>query len=366
MLDETKMRRSENRKKPCKISICSSLVNDTKFKVYSEKENINTLTLENELLLTFMMSAAQAESESLSGNIKWGKRKNFKDGKVNYIYSNFLGYREGLDGNPEIDPEEAELIRRIFSRYLQGESVAKIIADFEAEGIKTIRGKEKWRDGTVRHILSNEKYMGDALLQKTFVSDLFTRRTEKNTGQLPRYYVHDCHPAIIDRETFQKVQEEIARRSSLPQRSINSKTGRAKYSGKYVLSNLLTCGNCGALYRRVTWTRPEGKKIVWRCLSRIESGKRACDSSTVEEWVLHYAIANEIRSQINLPILQEALLASAQLASDTYSTRAALQELFNRALTLEYDDTLVRQLIQTVVVLDEDKFITSYKLQDDE
>ncbi|MEA4969137.1 MAG: recombinase family protein [Candidatus Pelethousia sp.] len=330
--------------------------------VYFEKENINTLTLENELILTFMMSAAQAESESLSGNIKWGIRKNFKDGKVNYIYSNFLGYREGPDGNPEIDPEEAELVRRIFSRYLQGESIAKIISDFEAEGIKTIRGKEKWRDGTVRHILSNEKYTGDALLQKTFVSDLFTRRSEKNVGQLPRYYVHECHPAIIDRETFQKVQEEIARRASLPQRSIHGKTGRSKYSGKYALSDLLTCGNCGALYRRVTWTRPGGKKIVWRCLSRLELGKETCDSPTVEEWALHDAITNSIRSQINFPILQEALLASAQLASDLASTRAALQELFSQRLVLEYDDILARQLIKKVVVKDEDRFEIHYKL----
>lgn len=329
--------------------------------VYFEKENINTLTLENELILTFMMSAAQAESESLSGNIKWGKRKNFKDGKVDYIYNNFLGYREGPDGNPEIDPEEADLVRRIFSHYLQGESVAKIIADFEADGIKTIRVKEKWKDGTVRHILSNEKYMGDALLQKTFVSDLFTRRTEKNMGQLPKYYVHDCHPAIIDRETFQKAQEEIARRASLPQRSINSKTGRAKYSGKYALSDLLTCGNCGALYRRVTWTRPEGKKIVWRCLSRLELGKKTCDAPTVEEWAVHDAITNAIRRQINSPILQAALLDAAQLASDTDSTKAALQELFSQRLMLEYDDILVRQLIQKVIVLDENRFKIIYK-----
>lgn len=307
--------------------------------VYFEKENINTLTLENELILTFMMSAAQAESESLSGNIKWGKRKNFKDGKVDYIYNNFLGYREGPDGNPEIDPEEADLVRRIFSHYVQGESVAKIIADFEADGIKTIRGKEKWRDGTVRHILSNEKYM----------------------GQLPKYYVHDCHPAIIDRETFQKAQEEIARRASLPQRSINSKTGRAKYSGKYALSDLLTCGNCGALYRRVTWTRPEGKKIVWRCLSRLELGKKTCDAPTVEEWAVHDAITNAIRNQINSPILQTALLDAAQLGSDTDSTKAALQELFSQRLMLEYDDILVRQLILKVIVLDEDRFEILFK-----
>ena len=191
--------------------------------VYFEKENVNTLIMDNELILTFMMSGAQAESESMSGNVKWGHRKNFKDGKVYYHYNNFLGYREGEDGNPEIAPEEAEIVKRIFSRYLQGQSVAKIIAELEADGIKTVRGNNKWNDGVIRNMLTNEKYMGDALLQKTFVSDIFTRRSEKNLGQLPKYYVHECHPAIIDRETFYQVQEEMARRSSLPQKSINTK-----------------------------------------------------------------------------------------------------------------------------------------------
>lgn len=243
--------------------------------VYFEKENFNTLIMDNELILTFMMSAAQAESESMSGNVKWGHRKNFKDGKVYYHYNNFLGYREGEDGTPEIDPEKAEIVKRIFSRYLQGQGVAKIIAELEADGIKTVRGNNKWNDGVIRNMLANEKYMGDALLQKTFVTDIFTHRSEKNLRQLPQYYVHDCHPAIIDRETFQRVRKEMARRASLPKKSNHTKTGRSKYSGKYALSERLVCGNCGAFYRRVTWTRETEKKIVWRCLMRLELGKKS-------------------------------------------------------------------------------------------
>ena len=131
------------------------------------------MTLDNELVLTFMMSMAQAESESLSGNVKWGHRKNFKDGKVYYNYSNFLGYREGADGNPEIDPDEAEIVRRIYQRYLQGQSVAQMIRDLEADGIKTVRGNNKWCDGVIRGILSNEKYMGDALLHKKLLSRMY-------------------------------------------------------------------------------------------------------------------------------------------------------------------------------------------------
>ena len=168
--------------------------------------------MDNEMILTFMMSQAQAESESLSGNVKWGHRKNFKDGKVYYHCKNFLGYRWGADGQPEIDPEQAAVVRRIFSRFLLGHSVRQITTDLMTDGIKTATGKTVWHDSVIQKMLCNEKYIGDALLQKTYIADLFTREKRINNGELPKYYVHDCHPAIIDRGTFQKVQEELARR----------------------------------------------------------------------------------------------------------------------------------------------------------
>ena len=283
--------------------------------VFFEKENVNTLYMDNEMILTFMMSQAQAESESMSGNIRWGHRKNFKDGKVYFHYAGFLGYRRGKDNLPEIDPEEAEIVRRIFSRYLIGQSVAKIIADLEADGIKTVRGKDKWNDGVIRGMLKNEKYMGDALLQKTYIADIFTRQTKKNNGELPQYYVENSHPAIIDRLTFQRVQEEMARRSSLKKVSATAKTELAKYSGKYVLTELLSCGDCGSPYRRVTWTRPEGKKIVWRCINRLENGRKFCkDAPTLEESRIHTAVVsamNEMFSQKTMKsILQDSILSA--------------------------------------------------------
>ncbi len=279
--------------------------------VYFEKENVNTLHMDNEMILTFMMSQAQAESESMSGNVKWGHRKNFKDGKVYYHYAGFLGYRQGEDGLPEIDPDEAETVRRIFSRYLLGHSVAKIIADLEADGFKTARGNDKWNDGVIRNMLQNEKYIGDALLQKTYISDLFTRQSKKNNGELPKYYVHDCHPAIIDRVTFQRVQEEMARRASLKKVTASAKTELAKYSGKYVLTELLVCGNCGAPYRRVTWSRPEGKKIVWRCISRLDYGKKLCkDSPTLMECDIHTAVVAAMNEMFSLKTMKELLMDS--------------------------------------------------------
>lgn len=295
--------------------------------VLFEKENVNTLYMDNEMILTFMMSQAQAESESLSGNVRWGHRKNFKDGKVYYHYSGFLGYRRGEDGLPEIDEAEAETVRRIFSRYLMGHSVSQIIADLESDGVKTARGSDKWRDHVVRNMLKNEKYIGDALLQKTFTADIFTRQSKKNNGELPQYYVQDCHPAIIDRMTFQRVQEELARRSSLRKVSSATKTELAKYSGKYVLTELLVCDNCGSPYRRVTWTRPEGKKIVWRCINRLEHGKKFCkDAPTLEESAIQAAVVSAMNERFSQTavntLLKDSILAALSKKSGEISLAA--------------------------------------------
>ena len=308
--------------------------------VFFEKENVNTLYMDNEMILTFMMSQAQAESESMSGNIRWGHRKNFKDGKVYFHYAGFLGYRRGENNLPEIDPEEAEIVRRIFSRYLIGHSVAKIIADLEADGIKTARGHKKWNDGVIRGMLRNEKYMGDALLQKTYIADLFTRQTKKNTGELPQYYVENSHPAIIDRLTFQRVQEEMARRSSLKKVSAAAKTELAKYSGKYVLTELLSCGNCGSPYRRVTWTRPEGKKIVWRCINRLENGKKFCkDAPTLEESRIHTAVVsamNEMFSQKSLKASLQDSIRTALLPENGETSLAAIDSRLSQLREQQY------------------------------
>ena len=308
--------------------------------VFFEKENVNTLYMDNEMILTFMMSQAQAESESMSGNIRWGHRKNFKDGKVYFHYAGFLGYRRGENNLPEIDPGEAEIVRRIFSRYLIGHSVAKIIADLEADGIKTARGHKKWNDGVIRGMLRNEKYMGDALLQKTYIADLFTRQTKKNTGELPKYYVENSHPAIIDRLTFQRVQEEMARRSSLKKVSAAAKTELAKYSGKYVLTELLSCGNCGSPYRRVTWTRPEGKKIVWRCINRLENGKKFCkDAPTLEESRIHTAVIsamNEMFSQKSLKAILQDSIRTALLPENGETSLAAIDSRLSQLREQQY------------------------------
>ena len=276
--------------------------------VFFEKENVNTLYMDNEMILTFMMSQAQSESESLSGNVKWGHRKNFRDGKVYYNYASFLGYRRGPDGLPEIDPEEAAIVRRIFARYLMGQSIHQIARDLMNDGIRTAQGREKWNDSVIQNMLRNEKYIGDALLQKTYIADLFNRQVKKNNGELPMYYVEDCHPAIIDRETYQKVQEEIARRSSLRKTAARTKTELGKFSGKYVLTEMLVWGECGSPYRRVIWTQKGVKRVVWRCGSRLDHGKRICKKSpTLDESKIHSAVVSAMNELFNAQAAKQAL-----------------------------------------------------------
>jgi DNA invertase Pin-like site-specific DNA recombinase len=276
--------------------------------VFFEKENTNTLYLDNEMVLTFFFSQAQAESESLSGNVRWGHRKNFQDGKVYYQYKSFLGYRRGPDGQPEIDEEEAAIVRRIFSEFLMGNSLRKICHSLESDGIKTVRGRDTWSESTLKSMLRNEKYIGDALLQKTYIADLFTHQSKKNRGELPQYYVHDCHPAIIDRTTFQKVQEELARRASLHKRSTKAKTEQGKYSSQYALSDLLICGECGSSYRRHLYIINNERVRVWRCINRLENGKRYCKHSpTLREEDLHRALVNAMNDSTHLPSVKETL-----------------------------------------------------------
>ena len=260
--------------------------------VIFEKENINTLTESNEFLITLFSGFAQAESESLSGNIARGKMMSMQAGNVPFQYKKLLGYREGEDGKPEIDPGEAKTVRRIYRRYLDGCSLSQIQRELEADHVPTARGIQRWSYQVIHNILTNERYIGDALLGKTYVLDCISKEVRKNNGERPQYYVENNHPAIIPREWFQRVKEEMTRRASkrkVMQR--HGKTELGKYSAKYALSELLVCGECGTPYKRCTWARNGKKRIVWRCVSRLEFGTKYCHGSpTLDEEKLHQAI----------------------------------------------------------------------------
>ena len=263
--------------------------------VYFEEQQIDTLKTDSELYLVIYAGFAQSESESISKNITWSVRKKFEDGTPVFMYKRFLGYRKGADGEPEIVPSEAVIVERIFNLYLAGETVDKISKMMQAENYD-IPGKTiSFSKGMIMNMLSNERYCGDAILQKSVTIDCIEKKRKKNTGEAPMYYVQNNHPAIIDRVTFNKVQEELARRKTkTPGSAKSSITSTGKYS-RYALTDVLICGNCGTRYRRVTWSRNGVKRIVWRCISRLDYGKKYCsDSPTIMEDKLQEAIVRAV------------------------------------------------------------------------
>ena len=266
--------------------------------VYFEEQGIHSIEKGSEFYITVYGSLAQSESENISANVRWGKEQCAKEGNVPFRYKNTLGYRKGTDGNPEIVPDEAEIIRYIYQRFLAGDSYGVIKTALEEKGVSSPSGKGIWSYSTIRSILTNEKYKGDMIVNKTFVVDCISKRIKKNNGERTKYYIENNHPAIIDDITFGKVQQELARRNSKHKvKQIGTKTKLGKYSSKYALTELLVCGECGSPYRRCTWTASGNKRIVWRCINRLDYGKKYChDSPTIEESTLHKAITEAIKT----------------------------------------------------------------------
>lgn len=241
--------------------------------VFFEKENIYTFDGKGELLLTIMSSLAQEESRSISENVTWGQRKRFADGKVSLPYKQFLGYEKGPNGIPQIVPEQAELVRRIFRLFISGKTSGWIAKHLTAEGIPTPGGRKNWQASTIESILSNEKYMGTALLQKSFTVDFLQKKTKKNEGEVPQYYVEHSHEAIIDPEEWRAVQNEIARRKRM---------GR-KYSGASVLASRLICADCGDFYGTKVWhSNSKYRRVILQCNSKFK-GEKHCTTPALDE-----------------------------------------------------------------------------------
>ncbi|WP_075367335.1 recombinase family protein [Desulfosporosinus metallidurans] len=403
--------------------------------VFFEKENINTLDGAGELLITILGSLAQEESRSLSTNTRWGIARRFENGQVYLNHNRFLGYTKNQEGELVIVPEEAEVVKLIFRLYLEGNSCENIKKQLEEKGIKSPTGKNKWYSTTISHMLSNEKYMGDALLQKSYTTDFINKTRVKNNGIVPQYYVEGSHEAIISKELWNLVQEEKARRNNI-RKSIDKRatTDNGKYSSKYALSDLMICGECGKPYRRATWTKTKEKRIVWRCFNRQEYGNKYChESPTIDEYIVHDAIRNAINLLIDdkdefistltsniimvmgkyskvidvkamderLEQLKTAMFTLVEKnaksgkddmnfdqeyekiaeerkqilkAKNEYTEQKALYDTYSRRVSemqkflgdkkctmAEFDNELVRRLIQSIKIISEDKMIITFK-----
>lgn len=273
---------------------CLKFIRELKEKnipVFFEKENINTMDSKGEVLLTIMASLAQQESQSLSQNVKLGLQYRYQNGEVQVNHNRFLGYTKDENKNLVIDPAEAGIIKRIYYEYLEGASLAQIGKSLEADGILTAAGKARWRPETLKKILQNEKYIGDALLQKTYTIDFLNKKRVKNNGIVPQYYVENSHEAIIPRNLYMQVQEEMIRRANLHS-GANQK--KRVYSSKYALSGIVYCSKCGDIYRRVAWNNRGKHSIVWRCVTRMEHGQGCCCAPTIQETDLQNAVVKAI------------------------------------------------------------------------
>lgn len=251
-----------------------------------EKENIDTLDAKGEVLLTILSSLAQEESRSISENSTWGIRRRFEEGKVALNHNRFLGYDKDEAGNLIINEKQAKIVRRIYTEFLNGKGTTHIARELEQDKIKGCSGNTKWYDSTVKSILQNEKYKGDALLQKSYTVDFLSKKREINNGEVPQYYVEESHPAIIEIETWEAVQLEMERRKNFcEEHQIKKLDTRIPFWGKVI------CGECGSVYSRKTWMRPDGtKRKVWQCSNRYKTkGIKGCESKHIDEEVLQKA-----------------------------------------------------------------------------
>ena len=327
--------------------------------VFFEKENINTLDAKGEVLMTIMAALAQQESESLSANVRLGIQFRNQQGKVQVNHNRFLGYTKDENGKLVIVPEQAEIVKRIYAEYMDGASFLQIKRGLEADGILNGAGHKKWEVSNIRQILTNEKYIGDALLQKTYTVSVLEKKRIKNDGQVPKYYVEGSHEAIIDRDVFLRVQAEIDRRANI------IKGGKKRvYSSKYALSSVIICGHCGDIFRRIKWNNHGCKSTVWRCVSRVNKKKSGidCPARTVHEEVIQAAVVTAIndawsRKDEILPQLKENIRAVLQEDTDAKIAEidTAVKEKQEELLKVGKDENKIAEIGEAIMKLREER-----------
>lgn len=339
---------------------CIRKLKEKNIAIYFDEEHINTLESSGELLITILSSQAQEESRNISENVKWGLKRKYEKGEV--LVRRMFGYQKGIDGQLHIIPEEAEVVRLIYGKYLEGESLNSIARILKEKGIKTIRGNTEWNVNSIRTILINEKYIGDAMAQKTFTTDYLTKTRKENQGELQKYYVENAHEAIIPREVFYKVQEELHQRANLYKKSSKQETeSKGKHSGKYALSKITICKECGCEYRRQIWSKYGEKKAVWRCENRLRNGTRYCkDSPTIEESALHRAVLHAINQVLEnkgdfLQTFRKNVVAAltngtedSEYAKEKKKLQKAMAELIQQQAQQNGDETAFEERCQAI------------------
>ncbi|OQO84002.1 serine recombinase [Enterococcus casseliflavus] len=279
--------------------------------VYFEDEKINTLTMDGELLLVVLSSVAQQEVENISANVKKGLKMKMKRGEL-VGFQGCLGY----DYHPEdksitVNEDEAEIVRYIFNRYIEGAGGSVIGQELENLGYLTKYGNSTWVPTTVLGIIKNEKYKGDILLGKTFTVDPISKRRLENMGEEDQFYIRNHHEPIVSEEVFDKAQEILNRRSKNRGKIGDGNSKREKYSRKYAFSCLLECGFCGGTLTRRRWhSGTEYNKVIWQCVTSTKKGKKHCPHSKgIPEMAIEEAFVESYRllCNNNKDVLEEFL-----------------------------------------------------------
>ena len=329
--------------------------------VIFEKENINTLDSKGEVLLSILSSLAQDESRSISENTTWGLRRRYEQGKVMVNHTKFLGYDKDDYGNLIINEKQAKIVRRIFTEYLNGSNPSRIAKELEADGILNWNGKAKWYEASIRGMLQNEKYKGDALLQKTYTVDFLTKKRVQNNGELQQFYIEDSHPAIIDHDTWEAVQLEIERRKNFCSEHNNKKiefsTNDNPFAGRVI------CGNCGSLFGRKVWNSNNKKlrRIIWQCNGKyIEKGVIGCDNKHLDDKVFYDAFVEVFNSSVQnkehfIKKWQELLLSEDLLKK---VTAQRFISVFENAVPLTcFDVDLYFRLVEKIMVYEGNRLV---------
>lgn len=307
---------------------------EARVECYFEKENIYTFDGKGELLITIMSSLAQEESRSISENVTWGQRKAFSDGKIHLAYARFLGYEKGEDGKPKVVPEEAKVVKLIYRLFLDGMTPCSIVQELQKAEIPTASKKGKWSVSTILSILKNEKYKGDALLQKSFTIDFLEHKKKKNEGEVQQYYIENSHEAIVEPEEWEQVQFELARRTRF----------KGAFSSSSLFSSKLICEDCGGFYGRKVWhSNSKHKRYIWQCNNKFKKDKEKCQTPTLKEETIKqmfYMAYNQLMSKRER-IIQDCKEMSSSLVD--------LEELEIEIQKRQTEMTIIADRVKTFV-----------------
>jgi site-specific DNA recombinase len=339
------------------------MLKDLRIGVIFEKENINTLDSKGEVLLSILSSLAQDESRSISENSTWGIRRRFEQGKVTVNHTKFIGYDKDEEGNLVINEKQAKIVRRIYTDYLNGKGPNRIAREFEEEGMPNWNGKAKWYESSIRKMLSNEKYKGDALLQKTYTVDFLSKKRALNNGEVPQYYVEDSHPAIIDKDMWEAVQLEMERRMIFAKQH-----GLKRYdyaSDDNPFAGRVICGHCGSAFGRKVWNSTDERlrRVIWRCNKKYTvKGEKSCENKHIDDRVLYQAFINTFNAMVeNKDYFMEK--CKHNLKSDNllqrYKAQQYMRIIENAEPIEEFDMDIYFKIIEKIIIFEGNKIIVT-------